>query len=108
MKLNFRNRLVLCFVASLVSTLTSCSSAPPSPTSIPPQPTSTATATSDLLEAGRYYSDPSDDMEISFLDVVGFQATVNEESETLEVILQMRDIPLTAPRGQATNVFEYF
>ncbi|HSL27679.1 MAG TPA: hypothetical protein VK900_00655, partial [Anaerolineales bacterium] len=41
------------------------------------------------------------------LDVVAFQARVDEESDTLDVLLWMRDIPDMADRGQVTNLFEY-
>ncbi|HKY53107.1 MAG TPA: hypothetical protein VJM08_02325, partial [Anaerolineales bacterium] len=58
-------------------------------------------------DTGLSYSDISGDMEISFLDVVGFQAAVNEELELLEVVLQMRDLPATATRRQMRNVAEY-
>jgi hypothetical protein len=46
-------------------------------------------------------------MAISFLDVVGFQATVDEESEVLEVVLQMRDVPSTTPLEQIPNIIQY-
>jgi hypothetical protein len=46
-------------------------------------------------------------MAISFLDVVAFQAEVHEESETLEVLLHMRDVPPTATLEQATNSIQY-
>ncbi|HXD09978.1 MAG TPA: hypothetical protein VN653_07950 [Anaerolineales bacterium] len=45
-------------------------------------------------------------MSTSFLDVTSFQATVGENN-TLEVVLKMRDIPLTAERGGTRNVAEY-
>src|SRR6185503_18960408 len=96
----------------LVVFLTSCAPAPTLLSPPPHSPTRTAVPTAEnytgLFEAARRYSDPSGDMAISFLDVVAFQAVVNEQDETLEVILQMRDVPPTALRGQATNVFEYF
>jgi hypothetical protein len=57
--------------------------------------------------AGLSYNDTSGDMEVSFLDAVAFQAAVDEPSQTLEVILQMRDIPPTALLRQTTNVIEY-
>src|SRR4030095_859485 len=53
------------------------------------------------------YSDSANDMSVSFLDVVSFQANVNEQSETLEVILQVRDIRPTATLGQVKNLLEY-
>jgi hypothetical protein len=60
-----------------------------------------------MFKAGLHYNDASGDMTVSFLDVVAFQATVNEEAENLEVILNMRDIPENATRGQVKNLFEY-
>jgi hypothetical protein len=60
-----------------------------------------------MFKAGVSYNDASGDMAVSFLDVVAFQAAVNEETETLEVILKMRDIPENATRGQVKNLFEY-
>src|SRR5687768_12496623 len=93
--------------------LASCSSAPTlsSLTSTPPQrtntvPTFTASEFSPF-EAGTRYSDTSGDMAVPFLDVVAFRATVNEEEETLDVLLWLRDIPETAERGQLTNLIEY-
>src|SRR5215207_10923933 len=109
-KFDFR---VFCFVASLVSVLVSCAPAQetPSPTSIPPQPTNAETATLDdessMFKAGLRYKDASGDMPVSFLDVVAFQAAVNEETETLEVVLHMRDIPFTVTHGQITNLIEF-
>src|SRR4029079_4850825 len=99
----------------LVTLLTSCSTAPtatksPLTTVTPSLPSQAETATlgnGSMLTTGRIYSDASGDMPISFLDVVGFQAMVDEESETLKVILHMRDIPETATRGQVTNLVEY-
>jgi len=46
-------------------------------------------------------------MPVSFLDVVNFRARVDEQRETVEVMLRMRDIPYTATRGQVTNLVEY-
>jgi hypothetical protein len=60
-----------------------------------------------MFRAGRNYSDSANDMAISSLDVVGFRATVDEAAETLEVVLQMRDIPPTASLEQTTNVIQY-
>jgi len=98
----------------LIILLTSCSLVPtptPSfipatlpPTNIPPTKTGNG---SSPFEAGRRYYDISDDMAVSFLDVVAFQATVHEETETLDVLLWMRDIPETANRGHVTNLIEY-
>jgi hypothetical protein len=111
---------LFCLIVSLAIALSSCQPKPatPSPTSIPPQPTNTplvATNTEpattgnefSMFETGLSYSDTSGDMAISFLDVVAFQATVHEESEMLEVVLHMRDIPPTATLGQTTNFIEY-
>jgi hypothetical protein len=77
-----------------------------------PQPDSTASPTatearSFLFRIGQSYRDAANDMAISFLDVVGLQATVDEESETLEVVLQMRDIPPSATLEQRTNLIQY-
>jgi len=60
-----------------------------------------------MFKTGLSYGDTSGDIAISFLDVIGFQATVDEPSETLKVLLHMRDIPDTAPIGQITNLIEY-
>jgi hypothetical protein len=60
-----------------------------------------------FLNAGLSYSDASGDMAVSFLDVLAFQATINEETEILEVLLQMRDVPPTATHRQIRNVVEY-
>ncbi|HET9909908.1 MAG TPA: hypothetical protein VFQ23_24890 [Anaerolineales bacterium] len=117
MKLNSPNQLMFrtYLVVLLVSILSSCGTTPtititpPTPTPVPPQPTNAepATDTSSMFKAGLSYSDASGDMEVSFLDVVNFQATVNEETEMLEVLLHMRDIPPTASLGQVKNLVEY-
>ena len=113
MNLNLRNQLVFCLAASLISILTSCAPAPtPSPAaSSSPVPTHTAPTIQDgpssPFQAGRRYSDTSEDMAVSFLDVVAFRADINEEAETLDVLLQLRDIPDTADLGQVTNLVEY-
>jgi hypothetical protein len=99
----------------LIILLTSCSPGPtatklPLATVTRPQPTQAETATlgnGSMFKSGLSYSDASGDMPISFLDVVGFQATVDETSETLKIVLHMRDIPETATRGQVTNLVEY-
>src|SRR5215207_5131500 len=93
----------------IILLLTSCSSAPTlsSPTPVPPQPTNTAPAIFSPFQSGTRYVDTSGDMAISFLDVVAFKATVNEEAEILDVTLWMRDIPETADRGQVANLIEY-
>lgn len=59
------------------------------------------------FKVGQSYSDKAEDMPISFLDVVGFRARVDEQRQTVEVVLRMRDIPDTAPLGQVTNLIEY-
>ncbi|HJQ13897.1 MAG TPA: hypothetical protein VJ830_04035 [Anaerolineales bacterium] len=107
-----KNRLnlhVFCLVALLI--LVSCTSVPEttSPTSTPPQtqPAATSTAESLIIQAGLRYNDPAGDMEVSFLDMVGLQTTVNEEAELLEVTFQMRDIPETVTRRQIKNQVEY-
>ncbi len=87
-------------ILALSITLSSCAPQPaiPSTLSVPspsktPQPTSTqpeiitteaapAEATSSMFKAGFSYPDLPNDMAISFLDVVDFQATVDERSET--------------------------
>src|ERR687891_282890 len=93
----------------LIILLTSCSPAPTlaptiSPTNIPPTITGNG---SSPFQAGKRYYDTSGDMAVSFLDVVAFQATVNEEEETLDFLLWMRNIPDMADRGQVTNLIEY-
>src|SRR5215216_1009701 len=105
---------VIVRILLLVVFLTSCSPAPTPtlapPTSPPPQPTEAKPATvgdGAPFKTGARYSDTRGDMPISFLDVLAFQANVDEESETLEIVLHMRDIPETVTRGQVTNFFEY-
>jgi hypothetical protein len=101
------------YLILLIILLASCSPAPTSasPTSPSQQPTNaeftTPGNTSSLFQAGVRYSDAPDDMAVPFLDVVAFQASVDEESETLEVTLDLRDIPENAPRGQVQNLVEY-
>src|SRR5688572_28660847 len=106
----FRNRAGFHYcLLFLAIGLGSCSPklVPSSPTSIPPQPTSTEPSTTESqfspFKAGIRYADTSGDMAIPFLDVIAFRATVNEEAETLDVLLWMRDIPEMADRGQVTN-----
>lgn len=89
----------------LTNTKPAATNTAPAPTSTEPAATVSPPA---LLEAGQTYSDASDDMAISFLDVVAFQATVNEESETLEAVFHMRDIPSTATQRQIKNFVEYW
>ena len=110
LKVQFDIRLLF-----LVILLTSCSPAPtttplPPTATIPPQPTQAKTASLDhgsAFRTGINYSDVSGDMPIPFLDVVSFLAMVDEETETLKVVLRMRDIPETVTRGQVTNLVEY-
>ena len=110
-----KNQSLLSIVVSIASILASCGPVPtPSitePSAVPPQPTlsqPTATETESFsLQTGQHYSDTSGDMEVSFLDVVDFQATVNEQAELLEVAFHMRDVPETATRRQIRNVAEY-
>lgn len=91
----------------------SCSLAPTSPTATPPSSPLPTQATSKILDGdamiqpGFRYQDQSGDMEISYLDLVEFQAAVDEESETLEIVMHMRDIPPSAPLGQVKNFLEY-
>jgi hypothetical protein len=110
----FRNRAGFHHTILLLTIgLSSCGSrpTPSSPTPILPQPTNTAPATMESefspFKVGSRYSDTSGDMAIPFLDVVAFRATVNEEAETLNALLWMRDIPETADRWQVTNLIEY-
>ena len=116
MKTNSPNQSLFrtCIAVFLISLLSSCGTttptfSSPTPTLVPPHPTNAVPATdaASIFKAGLSYSDASGDMEVSFLDVVAFQAAVNEENETLEVLLQMRDIPPTVPRGQVKNLIEY-
>ncbi|MDQ2693374.1 MAG: hypothetical protein M3Y68_15160, partial [Chloroflexota bacterium] len=107
--------LLIGLMAWLLSLLSACGPAPvpatptqiaASPTASPIQPTATESRPS-LFQANRSYGDTSGDMEVSFLDVTGFQATVNEEAEVLEITLKLRDIPETATRRQMRNQVEY-
>ena len=117
MKLNSPNQYIfrICLSILIISLLSSCGSKPtfssPTPTLVPAHPTNAEPATTSdaasIFRAGLRYSDASGDMAISFLDVVAFQAAVNEETETLEVLLHLRDIPPTVPRGQVKNLIEY-
>lgn len=98
----------------LLILLTSCSPAstptPATPRSTPLQPTRAKPATpgqGSLFKTDLSYNDASGDMAISYLDVVAFQATVDDASQTLKVVLHMRDIPPSAPHGQITNRIEY-
>lgn len=119
MKTNSQNQSIFrnCIAVLMISLLSSCGTttltvSSPTPTLVPPQPTKAEPAIvsepSSLFKAGLSYSDASGDMAISFLDVVAFQAAVNEESEILEVLLHVRDIPTTATLGQVKNLLEYF
>ncbi len=114
MTLNVRNQVALCLTVLVISMLSSCGPVTPvaSPTPTPPPPTASQTEPAEtsnesFLQAGRRYGDASGDMEVSFLDVVGFQAAVNEQSEILEVVFQMRDVPPTATYRQIKNQAEY-
>ena len=60
-----------------------------------------------MLKVGLRYRDPSDDIELSFLDVIAFEATVNEEASLLDVIFYLRDVPPTATHRQIRNIPEY-
>jgi hypothetical protein len=60
-----------------------------------------------VFQVGQNHTDSANDMPISFLDVIGFRARVDEAADTVEVVLRMRDIPHTAPLGQVTNLLEY-
>ena len=88
-------------------TLTSPTSTPPPPSASPTQLTPASTQESPIIQAGLHYNDAADDMEVSFLDMIGLQATVNEEAELLEVTLQLRDVPETLTRRQIRNRPEY-
>ena len=88
----------------------------PRTTAIPSLPVPTksvpsAVATSETeplwLKSGFRYQDSTDDAGFSFLDVIRFQVTVDEETETVEAVFTMRDIPPTAERGLVKNVAEY-
>jgi hypothetical protein len=119
---NFRTQLIFCLTASLVSILTACTPAASSPIPIsistpPAQPTMEISPVETQVEtkfppptfkAGQSYGDSADDMPVSYLDVVGFLARVDEQAEIVEVVLRMRDIPYDAPLGQVTNLVEYF
>jgi hypothetical protein len=76
-------------------------------TAATPTPVPAESAAS-LFKAGVSYPDTPNDMAVSFLDVVGFQANVSEEPETLQVVLHLRDIPETAPQRQIKNFVEYW
>lgn len=113
-------RILPSILFSLAIVVSSCAPQPvsPSPTSPPTQPIPTETVVPStestvtgkefaLLRAGFSYSDAPNDMVVSFLNLVGFQATVNEESELLEVVFHLRDIPHTATHRQTRYVAEY-
>ncbi len=122
MNINFRNQLVFCLTALLISMFTSCAPVAGSPTPIatstmPVQPTmerppvETEAAPKfppPIFKANQNYSDSANDMPVSFLDVVSFRTHVNEQEETVQVVLRMRDILYDAPLGQVTNLLEYF
>ncbi|HEU0294955.1 MAG TPA: hypothetical protein VFR47_19590 [Anaerolineales bacterium] len=104
-------RLLVCCALLLASCGPEVTPTVSSPTSTPPQPISTKPVATEgefaLFRAGQSYGDSANDMAISFLDVVGFEATVDEESEVLEVVLQMRDVPSTTPLEQIPNIIQY-
>jgi hypothetical protein len=122
MNIDFRNQLVFCLAVSLISTLTSCAptarTTTPISTSTPlVQPTTEVRPVETRVEpkfppptfkADQSYSDSANDMPVSFLDVVSFRAHVDEQEETVKVVLRMRDIPYVAPLGGVTNLLEYF
>jgi len=104
----------VCLLAALVIVLSSCAPPPtsaPAPTAVRPQPTGTEPAATQsgpsLFRIGQRYSDTANDMEVSFLDVISIEANVDDESESLEVTLQMRDIPPTASLEQTTDLIQY-
>ncbi|MDQ2691945.1 MAG: hypothetical protein M3Y68_07945 [Chloroflexota bacterium] len=108
------NARISVHLALLILLLAACSPAPDAtplatPSSPPPThaPLGTPTGEFSLFQAGQRYSDAPEDMPVSFLDVVAFQATVDEESDTLNVLLQLRDVPEVADRGHVTNLIEY-
>src|SRR5215212_8831674 len=90
-------RFCICLLLPVLL-LTSCAPGPTpsSPTPIPPKPTGTTPATTESefssFKVGTRYRDTSGDMAIPFLDVVAFEAAVNEETQLLEVAFHMRDI----------------
>jgi hypothetical protein len=121
-QMNFRNKNKAFMVTRYLTPLTalamilaSCGPKPtltavfPTSTQAPTTTTEPATVTSEssLFRASQRYSDSANDMAIPFLDVVGFQATVDEESDVLEVEFQMRDIPPTASLEQTTDSVQY-
>jgi hypothetical protein len=100
----------------IVILLTSCSPATssPAPSPTPTQQIDPALETRatpvlppPIFKAGQSYSDSAHDMPVSFLDVVNFRTKVNEQAQTVEVVLRMRDIPYNATQGQVTNLVEY-
>lgn len=115
MKLNSLNMYIFrtCLSILIIGLMGSCGTKPtfssPTPSPLPPtkaKPASTEDSAS-LFKTGLSYSDASGDIPVSFLDVVAFQAAVDEDTETLEVLLHMRDIPTTATLGQVKNLIEY-
>lgn len=100
----------------LMILLAACSPAapPPSHTTSPPGngettpgDTGATGLSSSHIQNGESYSDSTEDMLVSFLDAVNFRTVVNEQAETVKVMLRMRDIPDTASLGQVTNLVEY-
>lgn len=84
-------------------------SAPVSPTPTPAEATCPGPATdggSSMFRADSRYSDKAGDMENSLLDVIGFETKIDEQSETLEVVLYMRDITPTVTLKQILDFAE--
>ncbi len=78
---------------------------------VPTTPTATATAPVEpprLIAAGELYQDAAGDMAESFLDVIEFQATVDEDTQTLRVVFRLRDLPENVTRRQILNFVEYW
>src|SRR5215207_2335000 len=94
---------------SLTPSPTETLSAPSSPTPTPAEATCPGPATdgnSSMFRADSSYNDQSGDMENSLLDVTGFETKIDEQSETLEVVLYMRDIPPTVTLQQIVDFAE--
>ena len=101
---------VLFFAVVVLSSCAPKSTAIPSlsaPTASIPAATTTAETEHPWLQAGFKYDDPSNDASLSFLDVIHFQATVDEKTYMVEAIFTMRDIPASVERGRIKNVAEY-
>lgn len=106
------------FATSLITLLLAACVAPqatatPHSTSTRIPPTTAPSATAEitipgLIRAGEFYIDTSDDMQEGFLDVVEFQANVDEYAETVEVVFRLRDLPEMVTRRQILNFVEYW